>query len=381
MKQCYTVPINKSNMFYLKKFETQSEYTDFKNNHGLTRPNVSWITEDAKPAYNVAYNAKNVVGSVLMWDVTMQRKFFILAEDLKLSAYPKDYFIPIGVVVIPSSHDVYGTGECGVMSLKGMNYYNPDNGGNDTNIYWGGYGTDIPELPNLTQVPLISTALTSNEIIGVTSNAYLPSTKFTSNKPVAGNGLDTLAGYYSKTCIPSPYLENGDRNPSYYTTDTTKYPGLSANCFSDFNGKSNTEIILNYATGQTDWRTASTITNSDSVGYYPAACCAWRYHTPGTNQGDWYLPAAGELGYMFARFNEIQTTLNKLYSLYGNSSVVSLRSSNYYWSSSEYSSYSARRVDTYDGNADYGSKSLYFYVRAWFRSQLAVFPLLLCCIP
>jgi hypothetical protein len=93
----------------------------------------------------------------------------------------------------------------------------------------------------------------------------MPSTNFTSNKPSAGNGLDTLAGYhksYKSGTIPSPYLEDGSRNPSYYTNDTSKYPGLSANCLSDFDGVGNTAVITAVATGQTDWKTASAITNS-----------------------------------------------------------------------------------------------------------------------
>ena len=338
-------------------------------------PNVSY-SEDTNTVYyhGVVPPVLHEVGDVMMWDNVGNEKVFVKYDDLNITDYPSERYIPIGVVVIPSSHDVYGTGECGVISLNEMDYSNPDNGSTSyQKMYWGAYGINIPELPNLTQVPLISTALTSNEITGVTSGetsgGYLPSTNITSNKPAAGNGLDTLAGYNtSSSYIPSPYLENGDRNPSYYTTDTTKYPKLSANCLSDFNGKSNTEIILTYATGQTDWGTASTITNSSNVGYYPAACCAWRYHTPGTNQGDWYLPAMGEMGYMIARFNEIQTTLNKLSSLYGNSSVVSLDSSNGYWSSSEYDTHGARLAYASYGSAFTSNKNRDRYVRAWFRS-------------
>ena len=364
-------------MKYIRKFKTVSDYVALNPNGDgglLDLPNVSYVVENNGIHFNPYIPpVPHEVGDVMMWDNVGNEKVFVKLDDLNVTDYPSERFTPIGVVVIPSSHDVYGTGECGVMSLNEMDYSNPDNGGSDTSMYWGNTSLDIPELPNLTQVPLISTALTSNEITGVTSGetsgAYLPSTNFTSNKPAAGNGLDTLAGYTGYTpYIPSPYLENGDRNPSYYTTDTTKYPKLSANCLSDFNGKSNTEIILTYATGQTDWRTASTITNSSNVGYYPAACCAWRYHTPGTNQGDWYLPGMGELGYMIARFNEIQTTLNKLSSLYGNSSVVSLNSSDGYWSSSEYDTHGARYVYTGYGNAFTNNKNRDRSVRTWFRS-------------
>ena len=69
----------------------------------------------------------------------------------------------------------------------------------------------------------------------------------------------------------------------------------SGTAISDMNGKANTEIVLNYATAQTDWKTASAITSSKAAGFYPVFECAWRYHTSGTVQGDWYIPACGQL--------------------------------------------------------------------------------------
>lgn len=63
----------------------------------------------------------------------------------------------------------------------------------------------------------------------------------------------------------------------------------------DMNGKANTQAVLQYATAQTDWRTASAITWSNEAGYYPIFECAWRYHTSGTVQGDWYIPSLGQL--------------------------------------------------------------------------------------
>lgn len=177
--------------------------------------------------------------------------------------------------------------------------------------------------------------MTSNEIT-ITQDygyGYLPSTKLTSNKPSAGNGLDTLAGYhtaYTRGAIPSPYLEDGSRNPSYYSTDTSVNSRLSANCLSDFDGVGNTAVITAAATAQADWKTSSTITNSHNIGYYPAACCCYRFNPDGNTAGKWYLPAMGELGYMIVRFTEIQNGLTKVRSIYGSSFACLLGSSNYY---------------------------------------------------
>lgn len=112
-------------------------------------------------------------------------------------------------------------------------------------------------------------------------------------------------GYYYK---PSWGYNNFD------IPELTNYETSGAS-ITDMNGKANTEAVLKYATAQTDWRTASAITNNKESGYYPAFECAWRYHTSGTVQGDWYVPAAGQLSYVIGdedrlnTVNEVLTTL------------------------------------------------------------------------
>lgn len=73
----------------------------------------------------------------------------------------------------------------------------------------------------------------------------------------------------------------------------------------DMNGKANTEIVLQYATAQANWRTASAITFTNTAGYYPLFECAWRYHTSGTLQGDWFVPACGQLNYLQSNTEEL----------------------------------------------------------------------------
>lgn len=82
----------------------------------------------------------------------------------------------------------------------------------------------------------------------------------------------------------------------------------SGTAITDMNGKVNTQAVLQYATAQTDWRTASAITAGDAAGNYPAFECAWRYHTSGTVQGDWYVPSCGQLNII----KEDSTKLNAL---------------------------------------------------------------------
>ena len=264
------------------------------------------------------------------------------------------------MVVVPGSHNVYGDGSCGVMSLKEMNYKSPDSGGTSYQpIYWGGSGDDI-SLPILNRLP---TGNTSNGIpTGQTSTAYLPSDKFSGTQCAH----DTDVSYYntSVTPIPSPYLTDESRNPGYYQTTS---PSSSNNALADFDGIGNSQVLWGLATSQSDWKTASSITNNSSSGYYPAACCCWRYHTEGTQQGDWYLPACGELGYIMPPFNKINEAIDKMRTAYGSSVGVELFTNVTYWSSTEYSSDYACYVTTNKGSVcgsiDYSN----YHARAWLR--------------
>ena len=92
--------------------------------------------------------------------------------------------------------------------------------------------------------------------------------------------------------------------PTFDVPELTNYSD-SGTAITDMNGKANTEAVLKYATAQTDWKTASAITWTDAEGYYPVFECAWRYHTSGTAQGDWFVPAAGQLNYLQTNSDEL----------------------------------------------------------------------------
>ena len=136
------------------------------------------------------------------------------------------------------------------------------------------------------------------------------------------------------------YMEWGYNN--FDIPELTNYLD-SDTAITDMNGKANTEIVLNYATAQTDWRTASAITWTNAAGYYPLFECAWRYHTSGTSQGDWFVPACGQVNYLQSNTEEL-TKLNAGFTAIGASSVsgkigTSTERTNrqaWYWSGSSY---------------------------------------------
>lgn len=309
--------------------------------------------------------ADTKAGDVLLWDKTNQRKLFTSSDNL--SNYPAGSYTPIGVVIIPASHNVYGDGSCGVMSLKPMNCDTPSTGGtSEQYMYWGVYGTDISALPNLDQVPIVGSGSNvgdaSSTVTGEERYAYLPSDKFSAVQCPH----DTDAYYYRSSSsydqAPSPYLTDGSRNPAYYQTSS---PSSSSNALADFDGIGNTKKIITQR-GTKDYNSWIPTYNSETD--YPAASCCDMFHTEGTSQGDWYLPACGELGYIMPPFNKINDAIGKMRTAYGSSVGVELGTNNYYWSSTEDSSNYDRSVYAGSGRVGIdGKDSRGSYVRAFLK--------------
>lgn len=316
-----------------------------------------------------------------------------IAREWDANLFPPNKYTPIGIVVIPASHGVLkdGTGivnQCGIMSLVPMNTKTPEVGGTSNQyIYWGGGSTDISgKSDGLGRLDSVSNGLTNYSIVnyvgesgdindtvqGTTFYAYLPSDAFTT----LANPYDEKTWYYSKSYsyIPSPYKKDESYNTAYGQTTSA---ASEYNAMSDFKGIVNTKILTDLATGQSGWRTASTITANGESGYYPAACCCARFKTLGTKAfvdceteelkngtGFWYLPSCGELGYMVVRRKAIDAIISKLSSAYG---VGVQLGANDYWSSSECSSRYARLVGTSRGFVSYDDKDSDYYVRAFLR--------------
>ncbi len=105
---------------------------------------------------------------------------------------------------------------------------------------------------------------------------------------------------------------------------------------SDYNGMLNTEII------------ASSHINLGEDSTTSAAIYCNEYSTEGTNAGDWYLPAAGEL------YNYVYGNYSILSPVYVEG--LSWSSFNYYfWSSTEFGSNLAWVISSYSGIMKYGN--------------------------
>ena len=111
---------------------------------------------------------------------------------------------------------------------------------------------------------------------------------------------------------------------------------LSSAAIADWQGKNNTRVVLEYCKTKGKSCPAFEYVNS--------------YKTEGTQAGDWYLPAMGELYAIYGNMDVLNVALEKI-------GGTKLEPGGYhYWSSSEYSSNDAWNLRSSDGRVSYDSK-------------------------
>lgn len=298
------------------------------------------------------------VGDICVYNTVDSSLVIIKGSEWSASAYPIETYVPVGIVVVPASHGHYADGKCAIMSLNHMRYDTPITGGAPQAMMWGVNGTDIETLTNLNQVPYIGNdGVIGDTVIGQATLGRLPSDH--SSFTAVTNSYDEGTNYFDNTgyCIASPYINDGSFNPNYSLTNS---PSSNLNCLADFDGYDNTKKILEVR-GSKDY---SSWLPTNVQEDYPAASCCDMYSTVGIPQGSWYLPSAGELGYIVPRRQALDECLTKLKNagLFQVSNLVS----SYYLSSSESSSKTVRRVYLTNGNVDDSySKGSTYYVRAF----------------
>lgn len=274
-------------MKYLHKYNTKAAHDAVYNGSDYQEPWVAYINATDEVTYNKFIDYKNIPGSIIYYDGN------------KLKATSKENWdsslgTPVAVVVIPASH--MSDGKCRGMSLCNMSYVTPQTG---TLVTVGigshnaeTYGTDLMWGVNSTDVAGLTNYDTIKTIVGTNKQqGYLPSDLFE-------------GGYCSEApddqkCV-SPYNDDGSQNSVYLTAGYV---------LADMNGSRNTQVLVNL----------SAIKNTYSSGAfenieanYPAAFACHLFSTQGTSQGDWYLPALGELGYLYTRIKRINESLAAL---------------------------------------------------------------------
>ena len=288
---------------------------------------------------------------ICFYDKENNEKIIVSSEDFSANLLPLSQFTPIGIVAVPSEHTSEGRPR--IVSLSEMNCDTPDSGSvtSHQNMYWGGRGYEVADLPTKNQFPYLSSLTEDGSVNYNTSECYLPSDEWSGR---TDNPLNSLEGFYRdySNLMCSPYKEDGSKELRYFEASE------SGNVLADFDGKSNTEKILAVDnSNSTDWQTATTISNEGGYQHvHPAAQCCWRFHTDGTKQGDWYLPSAGELGYALARYGSINLAINTINIQYRE--TLGIQFTKYtYWSSTQCSSTNAVYMGFYSGYVNYYNKN------------------------
>ena len=280
-------------------------------------PNASYVRE-TNECYFKPYVPPISLCDIAYWDGS---KVKTVSQD----KWNSGLGTAIGVVVIPSGFAP--DGKARIVSLKYAVDINGTSSTNASYLSWGPTGTDT-SLTNYTKVPTTDNAGSTST--GSYSSGYLPSDNFTG----ATSFVDSKAKYSRiSELIPSPYITRDGKNE--FNPEYSK--AISGNnALSDFSGSANTQTLVGLGAD------------------YIAANACWNYKD-GSSNLQWYLPAAGELGFLVPRFNAINSTLTTV----GGSSVAS----DYFWSSSEYSSDYAYYVSTGNGYVGSGNKRYNVYVR------------------
>ena len=251
----------------------------------------------------------------------------------------------VGVCVIPDG--LLPDRKARFMSVKAITTASTAGSTSEIGIIWSNDDSRTVLPKQYTQVPCVG--LNENEGTGVITNqvehsngyGYMPSDSENGFFTALTNPYDSVTMFAyddSDHHIPSPFMNNGAFNENYSTLFTTGGTAIN-NALSDFDGFRNTQILIK---------------DADVVA---AKHCA--IFNPRYGEGEWYLPAVGELGFIMPRFKVINSKLSAL-----GSSGVQLGGTSNYWSSTECYKSHAWGVDAIYGNVGYGTKVNNSYVRA-----------------
>ena len=278
---------------------------------------------------------------------------YVISSVGDIHRYVSSNYSLIGVVVVPSLHN-YGRPK--LVSINDMSCAYPTTGteSGDDIMSWGNYVDDLTPKNALPYIGTSYDEVTKNGIVNFINGdetISLPSDSFG-----IGNPSNTNEGFFTSKenyYMCSPYKQDGSKDERYFSTSNT------GNVLADIYGRSNTNKILEQR-GYKDYSSwiPSHIEDTD---YPPASCCDM-YSNVGAGQGSWYLPSIGELGYLLARKDAIENSLNNLKN-YGFQNIKSDLEQEY-WSSTQYNA-KLLSLNLYNGNLDVELRNVYKSVRAF----------------
>ena len=314
---------------FITKFDTTAEFATFSATTDFGKPHVSLTKDDMTVHYHPISSL--AVGTYLYNDGTT-------GTTANSNV--------VGVCVIPDG--LLPDRKARFMSVKAITTASTAGSTSENGIIWSS-NYDRTVLPKqYTEVPCVGlnedegTGDITNQVEHSNGNGYMPSDSDSGDFTALKNPYDSATKFAyndSDHHIPSPFMNNGAFNENYSTLFTTGGTAIN-NALSDFDGFRNTQILIN---------------DDDVVA---AKQCA--IFNPGYKDGEWYLPAVGELGFIMPRFKVINSKLSAL-----GSSGVQLDADSEYWSSTEYDEFDAWYVGTTSGAVSGNYKYENKYVRAF----------------
>lgn len=239
-------------------------------------------------------------------------KVVIVHPENMLNSINRGY-TPYGVVVVPSSHDVYGDGTMGVMSLKNTGY-----------IPFGPYGHDaifdhlpftewvlndkgkMPLFDNVGPIPKGSgetiycpLSFSKRNIQSViVATDYIKNGNPSCNPEFQYNNFSRDSDF---SIAPNIYNEDGSMNPLCKTERNW--------ALFDYKGFENTKHIYDAYGSQWSNRYNDNYAYHELInvkqGEYPLIEKAVNFDI----KGRWYVPSIGEFQYIVSRYKKIQETL------------------------------------------------------------------------
>lgn len=331
------------------------------------------LLTDNSPSY------KGMMGDIFAFNRQTGKKE-IISRDIPIESIDTETYEPIGIVVIPGNHNVYGTGECGIMALLSASLSTPDVGSVTTNtigdsvMMWGQYG--VQDIPDICQwyVEAVMQGMMDKDIIetitGSASRFCIPLMQDDLDKGV--ECLTEPGLFYTNITsngygyAPSPYAHGEMRNALYHIPTTNI---KSNNILANFASRELNDVMLQYITEQADWQTAKTITEKSARGYCNPIASCWRFMTSGTEHGDWYCPTSGELGYLCVRYDKINSIIDRLQSHFGQTYCPLIKSS--YWSCERHAGTASRIIYFSTGEGNWGVNNGRCRVRPFTRFRAA----------
>ena len=251
----------------------------------------------------------------------------------------RDDYIAVGVLVIPPG--VLPDGKARIAALTDVDSSGAPVSYGYSYVPWDSKDTSFHSgfTTKRNEIPIIDNR--TNTVTGISRAVYdvdswdLPYV-YDGNNDRLANPIDPESTWRMSKSVsaltPGPYILGGALNPSYAATN---YEGGEINnMLSDFNGLERTRYL--------------------DTEYYPAAHAAHQYKANSGDTLEWYLPSAGEAGFLTSRLSIINRGLRE-----ANGNELVKTGGNYmYWTSTETNSQYA---------VQYNCESC--RIGTWFKSQ------------